>query len=265
MRSLPRSLRSRFNGAQGSHKSYHRGYHLPRGGRKIAGMSIWTRIRTALRALGEGESLANAFAHLAAPPERSAAFAIAVIALGAKMAKADGRVTRDEVAAFRQVFTIPPEHEPHAARIYNLARQDVAGFEAYAKQIKRLFGDAPELLEDLLEGLFHIAIADGEFHEDEAAFIARVGEIFELPEATLAALRARHVPGAALDPYAQLGVAPGDAPEVIRAAWRKAVRDNHPDRLIGMGLPEEAVALATHRLAEINRAWEMIRAGTGQR
>src|SRR6056297_4180758 len=100
-------------------------------------MSIWTRISEALQALAKGESLALVFDRLRSPPERSVAFTIAVIALSAKMAKADGRVTRDEVTAVREVFHIPPEDERAAARVFNMAREDVAGFEDYATRIAR--------------------------------------------------------------------------------------------------------------------------------
>ena len=98
-------------------------------------MSIWSRIADALSALASGESLADVFDRLRTPPERTVAFTIAVIALGAKMAKADGHVTRDEVTAFREVFTIPKADEANAARVFNLARQDVAGFEEYATRL----------------------------------------------------------------------------------------------------------------------------------
>ena len=91
-------------------------------------MSLWSRIQDALSALAKGEGLSAVFDRLRSPPERSVAFTIAVIALSAKMAKADGRVTRDEVMAFRQVFHIPPAEERAAARVFNLAREDVAGF-----------------------------------------------------------------------------------------------------------------------------------------
>ena len=104
-------------------------------------MSIWTRITDALSALTSGDSLSDVFATLRTPPERTVAFAIAVIALGAKMAKADGHVTRDEVTAFREVFTIPAGEEKNAGKLFNLARTDVAGFEDYAHKIKAMYGD----------------------------------------------------------------------------------------------------------------------------
>ena len=124
-------------------------------------MSLWSRIADALSALTSGEGLGAVFDKLRTPPERTVAFAIAVIALGAKMAKADGLVTRDEVTAFREVFTLPKGEEANAARVFNLARQDVAGFEDYAARIRSMFGDGQEALTDLVEGRFHIAMADG--------------------------------------------------------------------------------------------------------
>ncbi len=191
------------------------------------------------------------------------AFTIAVIALGAKMAKADGHVTRDEVAAFREVFVIPPGEEKNAARVFNLARTDVAGFEEYARRIAEMFEDRPEVLCDLLEGLFHIALADGEYHPHEDAFLTRVAEIFGIPPARFAALRARFVRGAEPDPYAVLGVAP-DAPLAeVRRAWGAIVRESHPDRLTARGLPEEAVELGRKRLLAANAAWEAIKAERG--
>jgi uncharacterized tellurite resistance protein B-like protein len=141
-------------------------------------MSIWTRISDALSALAKGEGLAAVFERLRTPPERSVAFTIAVIALGAKMAKADGQVTRDEVTAFREVFHIPPSEERAAARVFNMAREDVAGFEDYAARIAAMFrsDDKPcgqdSVLCDLMEGLFHIAAADGAYHPARTRFLS---------------------------------------------------------------------------------------------
>ncbi|WP_282025511.1 molecular chaperone DjiA [Limimaricola cinnabarinus] len=226
-------------------------------------MSIWTRIAEIIAALRQGESLASIFDRLRTPPERSVAFAIAVIALGAKMAKADGRVTRGEVAAFREVFTIPPEEEANAARVFNMARTDVAGFEDYAAKIAAMFGADKGPLCDLMEGLFHIALADGDYHPAENAFLQRVAEIFEIDPRSFARLRARFVPDAEPDPYDVLGVSPDDDMDEIRDAWRGIVRETHPDRLIARGLPEEAMKMAESRLIAANRAWERISEGQG--
>ena len=221
-------------------------------------MSIWTRISEAVAALAKGEGLSAVFDKLRTPPELSVGFTIAVIALGAKMAKADGLVTRDEVMAFREVFTIPPSEEENAARVFNLARQDVAGFELYAGKIASMFGSGDPVLVDLLEGLFHIAIADGDYHPHEDAFLRDVARIFGVDERCFRSLQSRFVPDAPRDPYDVLRVSHDASLEEVRAAWRQAVRDSHPDRMRARGLPDEALQLAEQRLVDVNRAWEEI-------
>ena len=221
-------------------------------------MSIWSRITEALSALTSGEGLAAVFDRLRSPPERSVAFTIAVIALGAKMAKADGQVTRDEVTAFREVFQIAEADAAGAARVFNLARQDVAGYADYARRIAAMFEDQPGMLRDVMEGLFHIAMADGTYHPNEDAFLEDVARIFGLTEDAFHSLKARFVPDTSPLPHTVLGIAPGAPVEEARAAWRRLVRENHPDALIARGLPPEAIRLAEKRMIDINRAWETI-------
>jgi DnaJ like chaperone protein len=220
--------------------------------------SLWSRITAAVAALARGEGLAVVFDRLRTPPERSVAFTIAVIALSAKLAKADGQVTRDEVRAFRRLFSIPAGEEANAARVFNLARQDVAGFEAYAQKIAAMFEADRAMRLDVLEALFQVAMADGAFHPGEEAYLRTVAAIFGLGEQCWRALRERYVPGAPHDPYDVLGV-PHDAPlDVVRAAWRAAVMESHPDRMLARGIPAEAVKLAERRLVAVNAAWEEI-------
>ncbi|TDT77170.1 DnaJ like chaperone protein [Litoreibacter halocynthiae] len=221
-------------------------------------MSVWTRISNALSALAAGESLSDVFAHLRTPPERRVGFTIAVIALGAKMAKADGRVTRDEVAAFREVFTIAPEDEAQAAKLFNLARQDVAGFDDYARKIATMFEDNHSTLYDLMEGLFHIAVADGSYHPLEDEFLLSVAAIFKITEPEFRCLRARFVADATPDPYAVLEATPEMALEDVRKRWRQLVKDTHPDVMAARGVPHEAVKMAEKRLIRINAAWAEI-------
>lgn len=224
-------------------------------------MSIWARISDALAALAAGEPLSVVFDRLKGSAERSVGFTIAVIGLGAKLAKADGQVTKDEVAAFRRVFTIPDEEAQNAARVYNLARQDVAGFDAYARKVRAMFGaDDRQMLIDVLEGLFHVALADGSYHPNEDIYLAEVAQQFGLDGGCFRSLRARFVEGAPRDPFEVLGVAPDASVEVAKAAWRQAVKDNHPDAMIARGVPAEAVRLAERRLIDINRAWSEIQA-----
>ena len=223
-------------------------------------MSIWSRIADALSALASGEGLAQVFEKLRTSPDRSVAFTIAVIALGAKMAKADGHVTRDEVTAFREVFHIAAEDEPQAARVFNLARQDVIGFDDYARRIKAMYADDDAPLCDLMEGLFHIAMADGEYHPNENVFLKEVAAIFGFDHQRFTRIRAQFVPDAERDPYDVLGVPNGADMGVVRKAWRQLVRDTHPDQLRARGVPEEAVKLAEAKLIAVNNAWEQINA-----
>ncbi len=221
-------------------------------------MSIWSRMAEAIAALAKGEGLSAVFDKLRAAPDRTVAFAIAVIALGAKMAKADGLVTKDEVVAFREVFVIPREEEANAARVFNLARQDVAGYDIYARRIKAMYGDDDRPLCDLLEGLFHIAMADGLYHPKEDDFLQDVANIFGFDERRFRGIRGQFVAEADRDPYDILGVDPTAPMEDVRAAWRKLVRETHPDQMLARGVPEEAVKLAERRMVAINRAWEEI-------
>jgi DnaJ like chaperone protein len=226
-------------------------------------MSIWSRIADALASLTKGEGLGAIFERARKPPEMTVAFTIAVVALGAKMAKADGQVTRNEVSAFREVFRIDPGDERNAARVFNLARQDVAGFEEYARRIGAMFDGEERVLCDLMEGLFHIAMADGSYHPAEDAFLARVAEQLGLSDRRFRSIRARFVADAAPDPYEVLGVDPDTPLEEIRAAWRAEVRESHPDRMAARGVPEEAVKLAEKRLIAVNQAWEEISGAQG--
>ena len=177
------------------------------------------------------------------------------------MAKADGLVTRDEVAAFREVFHIPAEDEAHAARGFNLARQDVAGFEDYARRVAVMFKETEGPLCDLMGGLFYIAMADGDYHDLEDDYLEVVSGIFGLSERQFRSLRTRFVPDAEPDPWDVLGVEPGTSLDEVRSVWRGMVRDSHPDRMMARGVPEEAVRMAEKRLIAINRAWETISAG----
>lgn len=226
-------------------------------------MSIWSRISDAIAALATGEGLSVVFEKLRSNPDRTVAFTIAVIALGAKMAKADGQVTRDEVTAFREVFHIPAAEEANAARVFNMARTDVAGFEEYAARIGAMYTPGDPTLCDLMEGLFHIALADGEYHPGEDVFLGRVAEIFGFDQQRFSRIRAQFVPDAERDPYDVLGVSPDDSLDDIRSVWRGLVRGSHPDQLLARGVPEEAVKLAEKRLIAVNRAWEQVQERRG--
>jgi DnaJ like chaperone protein len=189
---------------------------------------------------------------------RQIAFTVAAIALGAKMAKADGVVTRDEVDAFKQVFHVPQDEMQNVGRIFDQARKSSLGYEAYAEQIAGMFRRQPTVLEELLDGLFHIAKADGRVIDEEIEYLQSVATIFGFDAAKFARIRASHLGADKTDPFVVLGVAHDVANAEIKAAYRKLVRDNHPDRLIAKGMPKEFVDIATDKLAAINSAYDRV-------
>jgi DnaJ like chaperone protein len=200
--------------------------------------------------------------------DRQAAFTLAVIVLGAKMAKADGRVTADEIRAFREVFHIPPEEAEAVGKLFNEAKRDAAGYEPYAAQIAQIFAHEPAMLEELLGGLFHIAKAGG-VTEAELTFLSRVAAIFGFDARAFERSRATHLGGGAggdgTDPYAVLGVKRDAADDEIKRTYRKLIRENHPDTLIAKGVPQEFIDLATQKMATINAAYDTVAKERGLR
>ncbi len=229
-------------------------------------MSIWSRFTELLSSTASNafssvvEAVRTAFEGDPAT-RRRVAFSIAMIALSAKMAKADGVVTLPEVAAFYQIFQVPENDRSNVSRLYNLAQQDVAGYQAYAKQMANLCGgsekDCP-VLEDILDGLFHIAKADGLVHEQEFGFLEDVAGIFGITQSHYESILARHVEMSKRNPYAVLGIDRSMPFAEARKAWLKLVRENHPDLMAARGLPDEFIAIATARLAAINAAYDQI-------
>ena len=192
-------------------------------------------------------------------PPRDIVFTTGLVALAAKMAKSDGVVTPAEVEAFGEVMQVEPEARSGVARLFDLAKATTSGFEAYAQQLAAAFHDEPALLEDVLDGLFHIAKADGAIHEKEERYLRAVAAIFGLDDAAFGRLAARHV-RLADDPYLVLGLDRAASEADLKARHRALVSENHPDRAIARGLPPEAVAITTRRLAAINAAWDRIAA-----
>jgi len=235
-------------------------------------MSIWGKIiggtagfalggpLGALLGLSVGAAVDASVSAVGHDPEktRHITFTIGVIALSAKMAKADGRVTREEVEAFKQVFHVPQAEMVNVGRVFDLARKDTAGFDAYARQIADLMKGNDRVLADLLEGLFFIAEADGHVHPNELSFIRAVAKIFGYSKTQIDQLVHRHVGADPNCPYTVLGVEPAIDDAGLRKQYRSLAKDNHPDRLIAAGVPSDLIAVATRRAAEINAAYDTI-------
>lgn len=222
-------------------------------------MSLWDRIETAITEARK-RTLGAILEALAAQQQRrnETAFSIALIALSAKMAKADGVVTDDEIGAFRDFFHFPEKEADKVRMIYRLAEQDVAGFDEYLRQVARIFAGSPAVLEDVLDCLFHIATADGVAHPRELELLDRAAEIFAISKPAYHRLRAVHFGLGADDPYLILGIEPGISLEAVKSAYRALSRDHHPDALMARGVPLDLVRIAEGRMAAINAAYEQI-------
>jgi DnaJ like chaperone protein len=226
-------------------------------------MTVWQKISGLASAVGDASGgflgeLARVFGlDRSVEPQNDIAFTIAVIALSAKMARVDGVVSPLEMQAFRQVFQTRPEEERNVKRVFNLAQQDVAGYETYADEIARLLKDNKKLLQDVLEGLMYVAAVDGALHPDEDAFLAEVARRFGFSPSEFQFFRARFVVDHG-NPYDALRLTPQATDEEIKRQYRKLVADNHPDKLMGRGVPAEFVEIATRKLAAINAAYDVI-------
>jgi DnaJ like chaperone protein len=198
------------------------------------------------------------------PAQSRVAFTIAVVALAAKMSKADGVSLPVEAQAFERQFSVPDSERAHVRRLYQLASQDVAGYEAYAAQVARLLEDQQDLKISVLECLFHVASADGVLHPDEDRYLAHVSEILGLSQREYRCVRRGFVVDAD-SPYEVLSVSPAASDKDIKARYRDLVKSHHPDALVAKGVPPEFLAGAERRLAAITAAYEEILSERGLR
>jgi DnaJ like chaperone protein len=227
-------------------------------------MSIWGKLAAA--ELMIAGPIAGLLGGRAAPDDRAnrqdqlaenqVAFTVGVIVLGAKMAKADGVVTADEVKAFKDAFKVSNAEMKQAARVFNLAKRDVTGYEACAEQLVIVFKGNRKLLEDVLEGLFHIAKADEALHPQEEQFLAQVAKRFGFTDAEFNRIKARHA--AERNPYEVLGLDHEVNNAELERRYRALLTDNQPDKLIARGVPEEFVTIAVEKLAAIEEAYAAI-------
>jgi len=233
----------------------------------------WKAISNAL-GLDEGGAVRDALASLwssigldrltePTPAYRSVAFTIAVTTLAAKMAKADGVALPVEARTFERLFAIPPDEMANVRRLYDLAKQDTAGYEAYASKIAKLLEGEPDLLRNVFECLFCVASADGILHPSEDQFLETVAQKFGMNRSEFIAIRASfiHDPDS---PYDVLGVRPDVSETELRSRYLALVREHHPDRLMASGVPVAFRLAADRRLAAINVAYESIREMRGR-
>jgi DnaJ like chaperone protein len=233
-------------------------------------MGIWRWVGEAVEAAGKRAGgvfgwLGSLLSGISDPQlRRQVAFSVALIALSAKMAKADGVVTANEVAAFRALFSVPQSEERAVTRLFDLAKRDVAGFQSYATRVADLYKDDPRGLEDVIDGLFSIAKADGAVHDAELTYLERVAAIFGFEGRAFERIALRHVVPQEGDPYLIIGAERDWSMQRIRARYLALVAEHHPDRLAARGLPDDFLSIATDRMAAINAAFERIERERGR-
>ncbi len=221
-------------------------------------MSIWSRVSETFQNLINRKRVSSIVKELRAV-NRQVSFTIALISLGAKMAKADGRVTVDEVRAFRSAFRVDKSSERHVAKVFNQAKQSVAGFEHYASAVAKLYEGDDKTRDDVLEGLFRIAAADGRVSETEEDYLWQVNKIFGFSENRFRWRLERYSIDKPFDPYSILGVSRAASDDEIKRQWKRLVKESHPDIVIARGVPPEVAKLAENRIADYNRAWDEVK------
>ena len=185
-------------------------------------------------------------------------FTIGVIVLSAKMAKADGKVTKSEIQAFKEKINVPDNEIKNVARLWDQAKKTTNGFEVYAKQISSLLEKNSSVLEELLNLLVIIAEADGKITKLEKIYLKKVSNIFGFSDKDFERICSSKL-NKYTDPYETLGVLKDTPLEEIKKQWKILAMKHHPDRLISQGIPEDLIETNTYRLKEINNAWDLIK------
>ena len=185
-------------------------------------------------------------------------FTIGVIVLSAKMAKADGKVTKSEIKAFKEKINVPDNEIKNVARLWDQAKETTDGFEVYAKQISYLLEKNSSVLEELLNLLVIIAEADGKITNQEKIYLKEVSNIFGFSDQDFERICYSKLNNF-IDPYQTLGVSKNAQLQEIKNRWKTLAMKHHPDRLIAQGVPQDIIETNTYRLKEINNAWDLIK------
>ncbi len=202
---------------------------------------------------------------------KQVSFIQTMAALSAKVSKADGVVSPEEIKEFKSIFDIPENEFKKVSTTFNEAKQSPKDYERYAKQIKSLFSDNIDMLEEVVETLFKIAIADNKISSQEFKIITDIAEIIKLPNSSFEALKRQYAPEQNKskkspsyipeidEAYLRLGVKKNASEKEINKAWKTLLAENHPDKLIAQNAPQEYIDKATRKVAKINAAYETIK------
>ncbi len=185
-------------------------------------------------------------------------FALSLIILSAKLSKADGQVSREELIAVKDKLKIPENELDQVGKIFNKAKQESTGYEPYAQQIAQIYRGNIAVLEEVINILFYIAEADGNVSESELRMIEHIAQIFGLNENQINSIKESRKSSDKLNPYIVLESNPSDDLQIIRKKYLKLSKEHHPDLLINKGVPKEVIEESKKKMRAINSAWDQI-------
>ena len=185
-------------------------------------------------------------------------FALSLIVLSAKLSKADGQVSKEELIAVKDKLQIPDSEIDQVAKIFNKAKDESTGYESYAKQIGEIFRGNINVLEEVINILFYIAESDGHVSNEEEAMIANIAYIFGLTQKQYESIKESRKSSDKLNPYIVLESQPTDDIQTIRKKYIKLSKEHHPDLLISKGVPIEVINESKNKMRAINAAWDQV-------
>jgi len=185
-------------------------------------------------------------------------FALSLIVLSAKLSKADGQVSKEELIAVKDKLKIPENEIDQVGKIFNKAKGESAGYEPYAQQIAQIYKGNINVLEEVINILFYIAESDGNVSESEVKMIEHIAQIFGLTEIQFNSIKESRKTSDKINPYIVLESNPDDAIETIRKRYLKLSKEHHPDLLMSKGVPQEVIDESKAKMRAINSAWDQI-------
>ena len=185
-------------------------------------------------------------------------FALSLIVLSAKLSKADGQVSREELMAVKDKLKIPENELDQVGKIFNKAKEESTGYEPYAQQIAQIYRGNINVLEEVINTLFYIAEADGKVSDAELKMIEHIAQIFGLNEIQMNSIKESRKSSDKLNPYIVLESKPGDDLQIIRKRYLNLSKEHHPDLLISKGVPQEVIDESKAKMRAINSAWDQV-------
>jgi DnaJ like chaperone protein len=185
-------------------------------------------------------------------------FALSLIVLSAKLSKADGHVSKEELIAVRDKLKIPENEINNVGKIFNKAKEESSGYEPYAQQIAQIYKNNLSVLEEVINILFYIAEADGNTSQSELNMIQHIAQIFGLSQSQFNSIRESRKSSDKLNPYIVLESKPEENLQTIRKKYLKLSKEHHPDILISKGVPQEVIEESKKKMRAINSAWDQI-------